>query len=224
MARHGVAAVRTRDILNLAGQRNQSALHYHFGNKEGLIRAVLQDQMKRIDPRLTELLASVGDGDALGILRAALLPIAEDVLTCERGRDQLSLLTQFVHCPSANAHAADCDYDDLIRHSRFPGVCDIRNRIWEAMPPLSDQMRTIRFRTAFSAAFTALLLWKESGAETSADQFTEELICGIYSMLCSEPGTDDSVCWPKNLSLDRNCQTGEAKISPASPSAQTEVE
>jgi len=36
----GVANVSVRAIVAEAGQRNESALHYHFGNRNGLIRAL----------------------------------------------------------------------------------------------------------------------------------------------------------------------------------------
>ncbi|HET6788217.1 MAG TPA: helix-turn-helix domain-containing protein, partial [Aquabacterium sp.] len=40
-ARHGIEAVSIRQITLAAGQSNESAVHYHFRNKAGLIAAVL---------------------------------------------------------------------------------------------------------------------------------------------------------------------------------------
>ena len=40
-ARTGVAAVTTREIVEAAEQRNTSAVSYHFGSREGLLRAIL---------------------------------------------------------------------------------------------------------------------------------------------------------------------------------------
>jgi len=37
-ARHGVDAVTVQQIVTAAGQRNNAALHYHFGSKEELLR------------------------------------------------------------------------------------------------------------------------------------------------------------------------------------------
>lgn len=40
-SQHGINGVSLRSIVTAAGQQNQSAIHYHFGNKEGLVSAVL---------------------------------------------------------------------------------------------------------------------------------------------------------------------------------------
>ena len=40
-AERGIRAVSLREINKAAGQRNSSALHYHFGSREGLLRALL---------------------------------------------------------------------------------------------------------------------------------------------------------------------------------------
>ena len=45
-ARHGVDAVTVQQIVNAAGQRNNAALHYHFGDKEELIRQLVVDGAK----------------------------------------------------------------------------------------------------------------------------------------------------------------------------------
>ena len=37
-AENGLGAVSVRDITRAAGAKNESALHYHFGSKEALIR------------------------------------------------------------------------------------------------------------------------------------------------------------------------------------------
>jgi AcrR family transcriptional regulator len=37
-AQRGVDGVTVQEIVNAAGQRNNAALHYHFGSKEELIR------------------------------------------------------------------------------------------------------------------------------------------------------------------------------------------
>lgn len=46
-----------RDIAAGAGQRNNSAVHYHFGSREGLVHAVLELRTAPQDQRRLELLA-----------------------------------------------------------------------------------------------------------------------------------------------------------------------
>ena len=40
-AEHGIDAVSMRTINNAAGTKNASAVHYHFGNKVGIIEAII---------------------------------------------------------------------------------------------------------------------------------------------------------------------------------------
>jgi AcrR family transcriptional regulator len=44
-AAQGIAAVSLREIRLAAKQRNAGALHYHFGSKEGLLRALLDREL-----------------------------------------------------------------------------------------------------------------------------------------------------------------------------------
>ena len=48
-ARRGIHSVTTRELNEAAGQRNASALHYHFGSREGLLREILARHQSRID-------------------------------------------------------------------------------------------------------------------------------------------------------------------------------
>ena len=47
-ASDGFGAVTTRAILRAAGQRNESALHYHFGGRQGLIEALHERRMDQL--------------------------------------------------------------------------------------------------------------------------------------------------------------------------------
>jgi AcrR family transcriptional regulator len=42
-ARHGIDAVRLHEINTLAGQRNESAIHYYFGGRWPLVKAILEE-------------------------------------------------------------------------------------------------------------------------------------------------------------------------------------
>jgi AcrR family transcriptional regulator len=48
-AERGVEAVSLREIRLAAGQRNNSALQFHFGDRDGLLRALVQRHLPRID-------------------------------------------------------------------------------------------------------------------------------------------------------------------------------
>ncbi|NJN50499.1 MAG: TetR/AcrR family transcriptional regulator [Gammaproteobacteria bacterium] len=48
-AENGIDAVSMRTINNAAGTRNASAVHYHFGNKLGIIEAIIQFIREELD-------------------------------------------------------------------------------------------------------------------------------------------------------------------------------
>lgn len=52
----GVDNVSTREIAREAGQKNNSALQYHFGSKERLLDAILEYRSKELNARRMEML------------------------------------------------------------------------------------------------------------------------------------------------------------------------
>src|SRR6266404_2419743 len=55
-AQRGVGGVTVQEIVNAAGQRNNAALHYHFGSKEELIRQMVVDGAAVLDRCRREML------------------------------------------------------------------------------------------------------------------------------------------------------------------------
>ncbi len=72
-----------RDISASAGQRNTSAVIYHFGDRAGLLAAVMEWRLAEIHARLAEVLAEVdaaGRGQTLaGTVEALVVPSVEFV-------------------------------------------------------------------------------------------------------------------------------------------------
>jgi AcrR family transcriptional regulator len=60
-AQRGIDGVSLRQIAASAGQRNVSAVRYHFGDKQGLVDALVADRMAKIDTVRSALVESAGD-------------------------------------------------------------------------------------------------------------------------------------------------------------------
>ena len=58
---HGIDGVSMRDVAASAGQRNNSAVQYHFGSREGLIFEVVRRRMTEIDSDRRARLALIDD-------------------------------------------------------------------------------------------------------------------------------------------------------------------
>src|SRR6478752_4721362 len=69
-AESGIDAVSLRQIGAAAGTRNSGAVAYHFGDKEGLIRAIIDDRQGQIDKRVRELLGELERQERLDDLPA----------------------------------------------------------------------------------------------------------------------------------------------------------
>lgn len=87
--------VALRDIAVAAGQRNNSAVHYHFGSREGLFKAVVQYRQTPLEKQRASLLAeydrmSGTEGDDMGTLLMILLypqfSLVKDDRTCHFAR------------------------------------------------------------------------------------------------------------------------------------------
>lgn len=74
----GIGPTSTRAILREAGQRNESALHYHFGGREGLIDALYSERGAQValerERMLRELDASGEAQDVRRLCAVAVLP------------------------------------------------------------------------------------------------------------------------------------------------------
>ena len=77
-AEYGIGPTSTRAILREAGQRNESALHYHFGGREGLIDALYTERGAQVaaerECMLRELDASGNAPDVRRLCAVAVLP------------------------------------------------------------------------------------------------------------------------------------------------------
>ncbi|CAB4617111.1 unannotated protein [freshwater metagenome] len=93
-ARQGLHQVPTREIVQAAGQRNSSALNYHFGSRSGVLDAILSLHGDPTDIKRGELLALVGpEGSTRDLVAALVVPYAAHLAT-EEGRDYLRIVPQ----------------------------------------------------------------------------------------------------------------------------------
>jgi AcrR family transcriptional regulator len=89
-ARDGVKGAKLSDIVRDAGQRNDSAVGYHFGSRQGLLEAIVAKHMA-----VMEAGRAVPDEDAdlNAVIEAIVAPTA-DLLGTEDGRDFLRIMEQ----------------------------------------------------------------------------------------------------------------------------------
>jgi AcrR family transcriptional regulator len=98
-AEHGVFNASLLDITRQAGQRNRAALHYHFGSREGVLCAVLEEHVDFLAQRhreLCEVAAQTPPEDIAAVVEAIVRPAAELAESGWRGRCFLLILAELV--------------------------------------------------------------------------------------------------------------------------------
>jgi AcrR family transcriptional regulator len=92
-ADRGLDGVSLRQINVASGQRNASALHYHFGSRESLIEAIFVFRMSRIDARRCEMIDDViaagRQNDLRALMETKILPLSEQLDPSFEGNNYL---------------------------------------------------------------------------------------------------------------------------------------
>jgi AcrR family transcriptional regulator len=78
IADHGVDGASLRQISASAGQGNNSAVHYHFGDKHALIRAIFEYRLPRLRERRSRLIAEREPSDVHGWLECQVRAVLEE--------------------------------------------------------------------------------------------------------------------------------------------------
>lgn len=96
-AQDGIHATPLSAIVAAAGQKNTSALHYHFGGREGLLMAIVDVHNEPIEVARCKTLDDVAAHDhvdLIDVVRSMIEPQAAN-LHDEIGRQFLSIVSQF---------------------------------------------------------------------------------------------------------------------------------
>lgn len=101
-AEQGFAGVSMRTVNSAAGTRNSSAVHYHFGNKSGIIKAVFDKLEAQMRPLFDRLIADLGarlEQDKLrveDVVMAVQLPFWVLYNTPGHGKHAVKLLARLI--------------------------------------------------------------------------------------------------------------------------------
>ncbi|MCU1484860.1 MAG: TetR/AcrR family transcriptional regulator [Actinomycetia bacterium] len=189
-ARDGIHRVKLREINDLAGQRNPSAVHYHFGTREGLVDAILQSHQGSIDlaidTGLDELEAS-GRPVALRDIVATVVHPLVGKLETESGRDFLRIVPQVIPQLSANLrHGVAAPATPQSRR-----VLELLRGHWGDLPEAVQRERQIAYILMLTAMLADRAHQVGSGWATTLDaaQFEEHVLDMIAGALGAPSGS-----------------------------------
>jgi len=191
-AENGLGAVSVRDITRAAGARNESALHYHFGSKEALIRAVFADRISDIDSKRLQLIAELDAAgtadDIASLMEASVAPMLE-ACQDEGGRLYAMFLMQIAADPRF-------DVDRLMEDLAPDGVRAVQERLRAAITQLPQQtLRTRMQRLAVMCIFIMADYARDvaNGSAPSLDWAVAEAGASLAGYLLCEPGRSQNL-------------------------------
>lgn len=151
----GLHAVTLKEINAAAGQRNESALHYHFGSKQRLVQAILDHRVAAVDAvraaRVEALTAARATGDLKSVIRATFEPLT-GLLDTEEG-------VRFVRFAAQVLNDPDFDLPTVALKSGFQGIARANSLIVAALGDLAPEVAIQRQRLMIEMVLTSLALW-----------------------------------------------------------------
>ncbi|MEY9845529.1 TetR/AcrR family transcriptional regulator [Streptacidiphilus sp. MAP5-3] len=151
-AERGIHAVSLREIASAAGQRNTSAVAYHFGTKQALVEAVYQHRMAPTSERqlrqLEQLDAEGRGKDLRALVELLVHSMAERLDSPERPSRFLRFVVNALYVEEIAPY-------DLAAQEWTHGIALIRARIEQGMSALSLSPRVRANRWEF---FVGLVL------------------------------------------------------------------
>jgi AcrR family transcriptional regulator len=140
-------------------------VNYHFGSKEDLIKAILEDRLERIDEDRGRILDEAVSGDhpiELRVLLAAL--ILPQVSSAERGERHVELVAQllFHGYGEPGGHAWILADPSLTKHGQT-----LNKLIWEHLSHLPESVATARLRFVYISSLNAVADHQRQRATTT---------------------------------------------------------
>lgn len=190
-ARKGVDRVRLREINELADQRNSSALHYHFGSRDGLVLAILRRHEDEIDAQVAQVLdgwqrdgheATVRD-----IASAVVRPLAAK-LASPSGRDFLRIVPYVV--PGLSATLRQGRAEPLTPQTKR--VLDLYESRIDDLPQALRRERLVVYMLMLTAVLAERAQQLESRARPALnhERFVEHMLDMVEGIFTIQAGGD----------------------------------
>lgn len=179
-AREGTHRVPVRKIHELAGQRNASALHYHFSSREGLVEAILADHQVAIDDEIARRLDELEARDEQMTVRDVVGAVVEALgrkLETQSGRDFLRIVPQVWDRLSVSIRAGSAIPTTRLTRR----VVALLDGLMKPLPRAVRRERLVSYVVMMTAAFAERAHHVESGRASELD--TEAFVANVLDMI-----------------------------------------
>ncbi|MFV0308822.1 MAG: TetR/AcrR family transcriptional regulator [Desertimonas sp.] len=179
-AEEGTHNVSLRRINERARMRNSSAAQYHFGDREGLIRALIAQHQPQVDARrhaILDVYESEPTAGFWGLANALVQPWVPKLTSGEGGPGYLQVLSDLLNSPRT-----------VLPYDLFVDPNDSMARWKQVLDPLlsSDVKRLHRRFTAYQLTVTDLARRARSGDGGRDDRlFVSNLVDTVSAVLAA---------------------------------------
>jgi AcrR family transcriptional regulator len=185
-AEHGIGGVSLREINRAAGAKNAVAVQYHFGDREGIVRAITSKHFPAVDARRHAMLdeyVAQGKDDIRALAAAWVRPLASKLDDRHGGLEFLQIYAELTNLPPAARGDLDNDKDapvDSIQRWRL---------LVEPFLP-DDAARLHRRYAVMRFSSTEIGRRARSGPHRDDRLFVSDLIDMVTSMLAAPPSKE----------------------------------
>jgi AcrR family transcriptional regulator len=181
-AARGLNGVSLREINRAAGQSNTGAVQYHFGDRDGLVRAVIDKHRRDTEPRRHALLdqyEAAGQQDLRALAAALVLPAAAKLTDDDGGREYLQVAAEYYTRPAS--------IRELIPERDPNASMERWNRLLEPIAPV-ESAPALRSRLP-AIRFTFVELSRRAAGPPRADDslFVSHLVDMVTAVLSTTP-------------------------------------
>ena len=175
-AEQGLAAMTVQAVQKAAGQKNKSAVQYHFGGRDGLVDALLRTRMASANERRTAMMLDLGpDATTRDLVEVLVAPLVESVVS-RKPSYWARFLVQAISDPATSLAALDAVRD----HAFFAAS----KRLAESLGHLPESTRALRVQsiTGYTAVVLAGYEVGTTPPELDGPRLVAELVdacCGI---------------------------------------------
>jgi len=187
---NGLENVSVRAIIVGAGQKNESALQYHFGNRQGLVRALQVQRNSEVNAKRAELLRDMHQRDhQLTLREACTLMVKPAFLLCRTDnsfRDFLGVFGQLLLSSSRSVVST-------LEEHEVEAMREMKDMLKSCSSHLDEELFETRFEN--TARFATLSMSRRAQEKGSfrgktADFFINNLVDTMAAMMAAKPSRE----------------------------------
>jgi AcrR family transcriptional regulator len=182
-AEQGIDAVSLAEINRAAGQRNATAIHYHFGGKAGLMQAIFDKHRARVNRIREGMLAALPEqASSAQVVAVLIVPLAEQVRDTDGGEHYLQFLAQLMNQSGLSSAELDRHDSEVLRAQQ--------RRFEEVLALLPAALRPLRMDFVVAMVFNSLARYAREVALNGLDEarhavLVDQLVAAAVGALLS---------------------------------------